>query len=374
MCRHGRLAPPLNGFSGPYFAAAGADEKSRGLNVTNGIQSLEALEELLSRPTQAVIETMRRLPGDILVLGAGGKIGLSLGQMAHRASRLAGVRRRVIGVSRFSDLREEARWQAAGLETIRCDLLEEEAVALLPEAPNLLYLAGRKFGATSQPSATWALNTWLPGVICRRYPRSRIVAYSTGNVYGLASVAGGGSTEEDRPAPLGEYAMSCLGRERIFEHFSRLNGTPVAVVRLFYACEMRYGVLVDLATKILEGEPIDLATGHVNVIWQGDNNVQTLQLLDKASSPPFILNITGPELLRVREIAAELGRRLGATPVFRGAESPTACLGATSKAQTLFGHPQVPAQDLIAWTAEWVGRGGPQLGKATRFEVRDGEF
>ena len=350
-----------------------ANSATRG-DMTRTIQTVEQLEELLSEPTQPVVEIMRRLHGDILLLGAAGKIGPSLARMARRASDLAGVHRRVIAVSRFSAPEEEARFQAHGVETIRCDLLDESAVARLPPAPNVIYLAGLKFGSTEDAARTWAMNTHLPSIVCRKYRASRIVAFSTGAVYGLTSRAGGGSRETDSPQPVGEYAMSCLGRERMFEYFSRAWNIPVAQIRLFYACELRYGVLVDLAHKILAGEPIDLSMGCFNIIWQGDSNAMTLLAFDHVAAPPFVLNVTGPEILSVRDVSTTIGRLLGKTPEFRGAEMNTACLGNSTPAHRLFGPPGVSGEQLIEWVADWVKRGGESLGKPTHFEVRDGRY
>jgi len=342
--------------------------------VTNPIQSVAELEQMLSEPTQPVVEMMRRLHGDIILLGVAGKIGPSLARMARRASDLAGVNRRVIGVSRFSLPEDQAKLQAHGVETIQCDLLDESTVAQLPSAPNVIYLAGLKFGSTEDAARTWAMNTYLPSIVCRKYRASRIVAFSTGTVYGLTSRAGGGSRETDSPQPVGEYAMSCLGRERMFEHFSRAWNIPVAIIRLFYACELRYGVLVDLARKILTDDPIDLAMGCFNIIWQGDNNAMTLLAFDHVSSPPVVVNVTGPEILGVREVSERMGRLLGKTPRFRGCELETACLGNAAPAQRMFGPPTVNAEQLIEWVVDWVKRGGENLGKPTHFEVRDGRF
>jgi nucleoside-diphosphate-sugar epimerase len=338
------------------------------------IETAEQLEDLLSEPTEGVVETMRRLEGDILFLGAGGKIGPSLARMARRASDLAGVSRRIIAISRFSARDEEGGLQRAGIETIRCDLLDETAVAHLPSAPNIIYLAGLKFGSSQRPAATWASNTYLPGVVCRRFPSSRIVAFSTGAVYGPTTRTGPGSCENDAPQPIGEYAMSCLGRERMFEYFSGTLNTPVALIRLFYACEMRYGILVDLARQILAGDPIDLATGSFNVIWQGDNNAMTLRAFDHVSSPPFVLNVTGREILSIREVAETLGGLLGKQPTFRGTELEMTCLGNAGKAHQLLGVPRVSASQLTEWVADWVKRGNRYLEKPTHFEVRDGRY
>ncbi len=340
----------------------------------NTIQDLYQLEDRLSEPSPGVVETMRRLEGDVIVLGVAGKMGPSLARMARRASDLAGSKRRVIGVARFSAAGCEGELQRHGIETIRCDLLDEEAMQRLPDAPNVLYLAGMKFGATGQESLTWAMNTNLPALICRKFARSRVVAFSTGNVYGLVLATGGGSLETDTPAPIGEYAMSCLGRERMFEHFSRTLGTRAALLRLNYACDLRYGVLVDLAQKILSGAPVDLGMSCFNTIWQGDANAMTLGCFDHVASPPLLLNLTGPELLNVRETCEKLGRLLGRKPVFVGAESPTALLSNARQAVGLFGPPRVSADQLIAWVASWLLQGGQTLNKPTHFEARDGRF
>jgi nucleoside-diphosphate-sugar epimerase len=338
------------------------------------IQNLEQLEDRLSEPTEGAVETMRRLAGDLLLLGVAGKMGPSLARMARRASDLAGTKRRIIGVARFSAGGVEAELQQHGIETIRCDLLNEEAVQRLPDAPNVLYLAGMKFGATGQEALTWAMNTHLPAIVCRKFARSRIVAFSTGNVYGLLPVTGGGSLETDPPAPIGEYAMSCLGRERMFEHFSRALGTRVALLRLNYACDLRYGVLVDLAQKILVSAPVDLGMGWFNTIWQGDANAMTLRCLEHVASPPLVLNLTGPELLNVRECCEKLGRLMGCKPTFVGAESPTALLSNARHALGKVGPTRIPADQLIEWVAAWVRQGGQTLNKPTHFEARDGRF
>ena len=338
------------------------------------IESVDKLEDLLSAPTPAVVDVMRRLRGDIILLGAAGKIGPSLARMTRRASDAAGVKRRIIAVSRFSEAGLREFFQTHSIETIACDLLDEAAVAQLPLAENVIYLAGLKFGSSSNVTAAWAMNTWLPTVVCRKFRASRIVAYSTGAVYGLTNCARAGSLETDEPQPIGEYAMSCLGRERMFQHFSGVLDIPVALIRLFYACELRYGVIVDIARKVLAAEPIDLTMAHFNVIWQGDNNAMTLLAFDHVASPPFVVNLSGPEKLSVREVAAALGDRLGKKPRFRGTESDTACLGDTNKGVQLFGRPCVTADQLIEWIADWVLRGGPSLGKPTHFEARDGRY
>ena len=340
----------------------------------DSIRDVAHLEELLSEPTPGVIETMARLEGDLVVLGAAGKMGPTLARMARRASDLAGRSRRVFAVSRFSERDGETRLQRHGIETIRCDLLDPAELDALPDAPNVVYMAGMKFGSTGQEALTWAMNTYLPGMVSRKYRASRIAAFSTGNVYGLRPVHLGGSVESDSPDPVGEYAMSCLGRERILEHFSRTLVTPVSLLRLNYAVEMRYGVLVDLARRVLLGEPVDLGMGNVNVIWQADANAMALRSLDLASSPPLVLNLVGPELLSVRRICEEFGRLMEKEVTFTGTESPDALLSSGQLGHGLLGYPRVPVRHLLQWTADWVRRGGETSGKPTHFEARDGRF
>lgn len=343
------------------------------LLTPSSIETEEQLEDILSEPTPQVIETMRRLVGDILILGVSGKMGPSLARMAHRASEAAGVNRKIFGVARFSSGgRDEL--EAQGITTIPCDFLDENDIALLPDAPNVVFMAGRKFGSSADQAATWAINSYLPGVICRRYPTSRIVAFSTGNVYGLTSPDSAGSKETDLPDPIGEYAMSCLGRERVFEHFSRSLGIPLAQIRLNYACELRYGVLVDLAQRIAAGETIDLSMGYFNTIWQGDANAMTLRVFDHLAVPPFVVNVTGPELLSVRTVSERMARLMNKPIRFSGAESPTALLSNAERGLQLLGPRRVTADQLIDWVAHWVARGGRVLGKPTHFEVRDGSF
>lgn len=342
----------------------------------SGPATPEELEDVLSEPTEGVVETMRRLEGDVIVLGVGGKMGPTLARMAKRASVAAGPRttRRVIGVSRFSSGDLEARLGSQGIETIRCDLHDEQKLDGLPDSPNVVYMVGMKFGSTGQEALTWATNAYLPAIVSRRFRRSRIVAFSTGNVYGLTPVGSGGSREDDPLDPDGDYAMSCLGRERIFEHFSRKLGIPMAIIRLNYATELRYGVLVDLAERVLAGEQIDLAMGHFNAIWQADANATVLQAFDHVTSPPFVLNVAGPETLSVRRVCEEFGRLMGKEVAFGGAESPDALLSCAEKGRRLFGPPRVGFPRMIRWIADWVMRGGDRLGKPTHFEVRDGRF
>jgi nucleoside-diphosphate-sugar epimerase len=338
------------------------------------IEDTVHLEDQLSEPTPGAVEAMARLDGELIVLGVAGKMGPTLARMARRASERAGVRRRVIGVARFTDAGAEARLRSHGVETIRCDLLDPAQLARLPDVPNVLYLAGMKFGSTGQEARTWAVNCWLPGMVCQKYRGARVIAFSTGNVYGLSPVARGGSLETDTPRPVGDYAMSCLGRERVFQHFSREYRMPVALLRLNYAVETRYGVLVDLAQRVLDGRPVDLTMGHFNAIWQADANAMALASFGTARSPAFVVNVAGPEQLGVRAVAAQFGRLFGKPVSFQGTESADALLSNGQLGHRLFGPPRVGAASLVAWTADWLGRGGETLGKPTHFEVRDGQF
>lgn len=347
---------------------------SQHVTLPETISTVDQLEDLLCEPTPAAVEALARTPGDLLILGVAGKMGPTLARMAVRATQAAGVPRRIIGVARFSDPAVRANLEQHGVETIQADLLDPAALAALPDAPLVLFMAGRKFGSSGQESLTWAMNAWLPGLVCRRYASSRIVAFSTGNVYGNSPVANGGSREIDPPAPVGEYAMSCLGRERIFEHFSHTAGTPVALLRLNYACELRYGVLVDLALKVHRGEPVDLTMGHFNVIWQADANAAALAAFPLATSPATRLNLTGPETLRVRDVCEQFGRQFGRPPVFTGAEAPDALLNNARFLLDRVGHPRVAHEQLIRWIADWITAGGPRLDKPTHFESRDGRF
>jgi len=338
------------------------------------IESADQLDDLLSEPTAGVVETLRRLEGDLLILGVGGKMGPTLARMAARALQQAGVKRRVIGVARFSNRELPAWLQKHGIEPLTCDLLDPRQIDQLPEAANVVVMTALKFGASGRPDDTWAVNCWMPANICQRFAGSRIAAFSTGNVYPLTPIAQGGSLETDSLAPVGEYAASCVGRERLYDYFSRSAGTKLSIVRLNYACELRYGVLVDLARQILAGEPIDLSMGAVNVIWQGDANAMTLQSLGHVASPPFILNVAGPETLSVRRTCEQLGELLGKPPVFAGCEGPDALLSSGQLGHRLFGYPRVPIQQLLRWIAHWLLRGGELLGKPTKFQVRDGKF
>ncbi len=334
------------------------------------------LDEYLSRPTAGTVSDLAATSGDVLVLGAGGKLGYTLCRMARRSLDLAGARdRRVIAVSRFADPGSTDRFREARVETIAADLLETGALESLPDAPNMVYLAGMKFGSSGNLPATWAMNTFLPGLVAHRFPRARIVALSTGNVYPLVPIASGGATETDLPGPVGEYAQSCLGRERMFGYYSERDGIPLAIIRLNYANALRYGVLVDIALKVAAGEPVDVSMGHVNVIWQGDASVAILRGLAVCAAPPIVLNVSGPETASVRWIATRLAELLDvARPSIVGVESETALLSNSSRQHALFGYPAVPLDQLLRWTAAWIRGGGRLLNKPTAFQVRDGRF
>lgn len=338
------------------------------------IQSEAELEDRLSTPSADDVEFFRDWEGDLIIIGVAGKMGPSLARRAARAARASSAPRRIMGVSRFSTPSSELFLQQAGVETFRTDLLDAGAVAALPDARNVIFMAGRKFGSTGAESLTWAMNAYLPALIAERYRHSRIVAFSSGNVYPLVPVDSGGATEETTPAPLGEYAQSVLARERIFEHFSRRHETPVTLLRLNYAIDLRYGVLLDIGSKVFAGSAVDVTMGAVNVIWQGDANSVALRSLAHAQSPPFILNLTGIETLPVRMLADRFGEIFGKAPVLQGQEAATGLLNNASRCQRMFDAPSVTLAQMIEWTAHWIMFGGPTLNKPTHFESRTGKF
>ncbi len=334
------------------------------------ITDIAALDDLLCRPSQTLIDDLHKLDGDIMILGVAGKMGPTLAGLAKAAL----PDRRVIGVARFSDASARAWLEARGIETIVCDLLDETAIEALPKVQNVVFLAGRKFGAQGDLSLTWAMNTHVPALVAQAFRELRIVAFSTGCVYPFVPIGGKGADESVPPNPPGEYAQSCVGRERMFEYFSRKFATPGRLFRLNYAIDMRYGVLHDIATKILGGKPIDVSLGHVNFIWQGDASAQALRCLAHCDTPTSPINVSGQEILAVRDLAAKLGARLGREPILVGTEEPTAWLTDTSQSVKLFGPPVVDTKQLVAWTADWVARSMPSLGKPTKYEVRDGRY
>lgn len=341
------------------------------------IQSITSEEELadqLSRPYPEDVEFAGELAGDVMILGAGGKMGPSLTRRIVRASEDAGVDRSVYAVSRFSSPGVETKLQNYGAETIQADLMDDGALESLPSVANVIYMVGMKFGASGQKPTTWAINSYLPGRVARRFADSRIVAFSTGNVYGPLPVESGGPTETDEVDPIGEYAQSCLGRERVFQYFSHRNDTPITLFRLNYAIELRYGVLLDIAKKVYAGEPLPLAMGYVNVIWEGDANSICFRSLDIADSPAEILNVTGEEVLSVRRLAERFADRFDTDVTFEGEEMDTALLNDASRCHERFGSPKVSVDRMNELVASWVEQGGTTMGKPTKFHVRDGDF
>lgn len=332
------------------------------------------LEQQLSEPTPATIEALSTMDGDMLVLGAGGKMGPSLARLAVRSFRASGNRARVIAVARFGNAALRQALEADGVDTFSVDLMDPAQLSALPEAPHVMYMVGQKFGTTGDEARTWGVNAWLPGAVAQRYAESRIVAFSTGNVYPLTPTDSNGPCEADRTGPVGEYAMSALARERILEFFSRANGTPMAILRLNYAIEPRYGVLRDIADRVREGRTLELGMGWVNVIWQRDANAIALRAFRSCASPPLVLNVTGRPALSVRWLAEQFGNRWDTAPTFAGSEAPTALLSDASRMEELFGKPEVLVEEMIARVAEWVEQGGRSLDKPTHFTSREGKF
>lgn len=338
------------------------------------IENEQQLEELLSMPAEEVVDLFKTLDGDIIFLGVAGKIGPSIAQMAKRACDIAGISKRIIGVSRFSNEKEKKHIESFGIETIQGDLLEPDFIKSLPKVKNVIFLAGMKFGAEGNLSLTWAMNSYIPAMIAEHFKYSRIVAFSTGCVYPLVTVTSGGSRETGQPVAVGEYAQSCLGRERMFQYGSIKYNTPVALIRLNYAVELRYGVLVDIAIKVKNRQPVDLSMGYFNVIWQGDSNNVVLRALAHCESPAKIFNITGPEIMSVRDVANQFGRLFGIEPKLTGEEEKTALLSNSQLAYSIFGRPEMPVNQIIKWIAGWINDGHGLLGKPTHFEVRDGKY
>ncbi|MFM1654159.1 NAD-dependent epimerase/dehydratase family protein [Brevibacillus sp. B_LB10_24] len=338
------------------------------------MKTIEELELKMTEPSERLIDMMTHLDGDIVILGVGGKMGPSLAKLAKRAIERAGVTKRVFGVSRFSDRGLQAELEANGIETIAADLLDEEQLNQLPAVKNVVFMAGHKFGTIGKEPFTWAMNTYLPGRVAEKFSDSRIVSFSTGNLYPLSPLQKGGPSEEASVEPIGEYAQSCLGRERIFTYFSQKLNIPMLHFRLNYAIDMRYGVLLEIAKAVFEQRPLDLGMGHVNVIWQGDANEMALRCLALCSTPPRVLNVTGPETASVRWLAGQFADRFGVEPVFVNQEQETALLSNAAKAHQLLGYPRVSLGQMIDWTAEWVAAGGITIDKPTHFQERKGEF
>ena len=332
------------------------------------------LESYLSEPTDEVIAAVAALEGDILILGVGGKMGPTLAKQAKRAIDHAGIAKKVIGVSRFSTPGVQEGLHEAGIETITADLLSEDCLQNLLDTQNVILMAGRKFGSTGNESLTWAMNSYMPGRVAEKFRTSRMVVFSTGNVYPLTPVSHGGATESSPVAPIGEYAQSCLSRERICTYFSSRFGTPMAILRLNYAIDLRYGILLDIAEKVYAEEVTSLQMGSVNVIWQGDANAIALRAFAHCQSPPLVLNVTGPETVSIRYLASCFGTLFNKPPRFEGEETATVLLSNASRCHQLFGYPRISLGQMIEWVAEWVRIGGTTLRKPTHFEVRDGKF
>ncbi|HOC03072.1 MAG TPA: NAD-dependent epimerase/dehydratase family protein [Candidatus Ratteibacteria bacterium] len=338
------------------------------------IEDEKQLEEILSRPYSEVIEFSKSLSGDIIVLGVAGKMGPSLVKQIKRADIISKIKRRIIGVARFSNPEAKKDLEESGIETIVCDLLDRDAVDNLPEVKNVIFMAGMKFGSTANQSLTWAMNAYVPALIANKYKSSKIVVLSTGNVYPLVPVSSGGSKETDPPSPIGEYAQSCLGRERVFEYFSSKFSIPSVLIRLNYAVELRYGVLYDIGLKVYNNEKIYLENGFVNIVWQGWANSVIFRSFSICGIPPTILNLTGPEILSVKMVAEEFGRLFGKKPLFEGKEAETAYLSDASKCFGLFGKPDIMSEVMIKWIAHWIEKGGKSLNKPTHFEERKGRY
>ena len=338
------------------------------------IASEALLEDMLSTPTAEAVKMFSRIEGDIMFLGIGGKIGPTLARMALRACDQAGIEKRIIGVSLFESDQQRKKIEDMGFETIHGDLLDIDFIKSLPKAKNVFFLAGMKFGSEENISLTWAVNSYMPALVADHFKNSNIVAFSTGCVYPLVSVESGGSLETDLPVPVGEYAQSCLGRERMFEYGSKQHHTKACLIRLNYSVELRYGVLVDIALKVKNQEPIDLSMGYFNVIWQGDVNDVVLRSLEICESPAKILNITGEDTLSVHEVALEFGKLFNVTPEFVNEEALTALLNNAEQAFQLFGRPKVSTAQIIKWIADWIGEERETLGKPTHYEVRDGKY
>jgi len=338
------------------------------------ITTTEQLDEILSRPTAHDVDALRRLDGDLLILGAAGKIGPSLAVRAKRAIDEGGSRQRVVAVSRFSDAGVRKGLEDAGIQAITADLMNRDELQRLPDSPNVIFMAGRKFGTEGAQHETWAANVVLPWLAAERYRGSRIVVFSSGNVYPFRTVGEGGATEKTATDPVGEYAQTVRGRERVFEYFADHFGTKSVLLRLNYAVEMRYGVLADIARKVYDRQPVDVGMGRVNVIWQGDANSVALRSFPLCAAPPAVLNLTGPETLSVRTLANSFGRLFGVEPVFQGSEGQSALLNDAHQCCELFGNPEVSVVQVMEWLASWIQTGGASLGKPTHFEARDGRY
>lgn len=337
-------------------------------------RSVRELEDQLSRPTPEVIDVIARLDSDLVLLGVGGKMGPTMARMARRAMDEAGLAHRVIGVSRFSVPAVRAKLEQWRVETVCCDLLEGDQVDELPDAGAVIQLAGFKFGASTAPLQLWATNCQVPLLVCDRYQDTRMVAFSTGSLYGMVDRATGGSLEDDAPRPDGAYAMAAVCRENVLSYYSQALDIPMVILRLNYATELRYGVLVDLALHVRDGQPIDRSMTYVNVIWLSDANAMTLRAIEHCQAPARVLNMTGPDILHVPQVCQQMANQLDTDAVLSGKESELAFLNNASQSYSLLGDPLVDVETMIRWTCDWVQAGGENLGKPTKFQVTDGSY
>lgn len=334
----------------------------------------EKVDDFLSVPSPGVIATVAQTPGPFLILGAGGKLGLHLCSMLRASLTQLGRTDRVLAVSRFTTLRDRTDFESRGVETCPCDLTDATGLAALPDAPTVFFLAGVKFGTATAPNLLHAVNVELPARIAARFRNSRIVAFSSGCVYPFVTAASGGATESTPASPIGDYAASCLAREEAFAAAALLQGNPIALIRLNYSVEFRYGLLVDIAKAVLAGHPVDVTTGHVNVIWQPDALAHCIQSLELAGTPAVPVNITGPDTLAVRDLAERFGVLLGRPAIITGTEANTAWLNNAALSHHRFGLPATPVDTMMQWIAAWLLNDGETWGKPTGFQRRDGRF
>ena len=338
------------------------------------INNVKELDQLLAEPGEELINDLSKIEGDIMILGLGGKMGPSLAQLAKNAIDKGGLKKNIIGASRFSDSKLRKELEEFGIETIAGDLLDENFLRNLPPCENVIYMAGNKFGTAGNEHFTWAMNAYLPGRVAEKYAQSKIVAFSSGNIYPFMPVDGPGANESTKPSPIGEYAQSCLGRERVFESFSIKNKTPMLIYRLNYAVDLRYGVVFEVAKSVFNEKPVDITTGYANVIWQGDANSYAIRSLLHCESPAKFLNITGPEKVSIEWLANQFGALMNKPVQLTGSPEPTCLLNDASQSFDLFGKPKINLDQIIEWTAEWVANGGEELGKPTHFQERKGNF